>query len=70
MAFPWCQPGLSSEQVKFALGLERPTITLASVQTRIERQGKFLNIYEVYEYWRKIFQFLSHILIFHLKKFF
>ena len=68
MAFP--QPGLSSEQVKLALGLERPTIFLISVQTRFERQGKFLNFYEVYEYFRKIFLFLSHILIFHSKIFF
>ena len=68
MVFSQCEPGLSSEQVKFALGLKRPTITLTSVQTRFERQGKFLNFYEVYEYFRKIFLFLSHILIFHLKK--
>ena len=38
--------------------------------TRFERQGKFLNFYEVYEYFRKIFLFLSHVLIFHLKIFF
>ena len=61
MAFPQRQPGLSSEQVKFALGLKRPAINLTSVQTRFERQGKFLNFYEVYEYFRKIFLFLSHI---------
>ena len=41
MAFPQWQPGLSSEQVKFALCLKRPTITLTSVQTRSERQDKF-----------------------------
>ena len=29
---------------------------------------KFLNFYEVYEYFRKIFLFLNHIMIFHLKK--
>ena len=70
MAFPEFprQPDLSSEQVKFALGLKRSTITLTSVQTRFERQGNFLNFYEVYEYFRKIFLFLSHILIFQLKK--
>ena len=61
MAFPQRQPSLRSEQVKFALGLKRPTITLTSVQTRFERQGKFLNFYELYEYFRKIFLFLSHI---------
>ena len=55
MAFPQWQPGLSSEQDKFALGLKRPTITLTSVQARFERQGKFLNFYEVYGYFRKIF---------------
>ena len=70
MAFPQWQPGLSSQQVTFALGLKRPTITLTLVQTRFECQGKFLNFYEVYEYFRKISLFLSHILIFHLKKFF
>ena len=69
-AFLQWQPGLSSEQVKFSLGLKRPTITLTSVQTRFERQGKFLNFHEVYEYFRKIFHFLSHILIFHSKIFF
>ena len=61
MAFPQWQPGLSSEQVKFALGLKRPTITLTSVQTRFERQGKFLNFYEVYEHFRNIFLFSSYI---------
>ena len=45
-------------------------VTLTLVQTRFERQGKFLNFYEVYEYFRKIFRFLSHILIFHLEKIF
>ena len=70
MAFPQWQPSLSSEQVKFALGLKRPTIILTSVQTCFERQGKFLNFYEVYEYFWKIFLFLSHILIFHLKQIF
>ena len=30
----------------------------------------FINFHEVYEYFRKIFLFLSHILIFHLKIFF
>ena len=69
MAFPQWQPGLSIEHVKFALGLKRPTITLTSVQTRFERQGKFLNFYEVYEYFRKIFLFLSHI-DFSFEKFF
>ena len=64
----WPSP-LSSNHVKFALGLKRPTITLTSVQTRFERQGKFLNSYKVYEYFRKIFLFLSHILIFHWKIF-
>ena len=68
MAFPQWQPGLSSEQAKFALGLKRPTITLTSVQTRFKCQGKFLNFYEVYGYFRKIFFY--HILIFHLKTFF
>ena len=53
------QPGLSSEQVKFALCLKRPTINLTSVQTRFKRQGKFLNFYEVYEYSRKIFLFFK-----------
>ena len=67
MAFPQWQPGLSSEQVKFALGLKGPSITLTSVQTRFERQGKILNFYEAYEYFRKIFLFLSYI-NFHLKK--
>ena len=57
MAFPQRQHGLCSEQVKFALGLNRSTITLTSVQTRFERQGKFLNFYEVYEYFREIFVF-------------
>ena len=69
-AFLQWQPGLSSEQVKFALDLKRPTITSTSVQTRFERQGKFLNFYEVYEYFRNIFLISSNILIFHLKKFF
>ena len=50
--------------------LTRPAITLTSVQTRFERQGKFLNFYEVYEYFRKIFLFLGRILIFHFKIFF
>ena len=61
MAFPQWQPGLSSGQVKFALGLKRPTITLTSVQTRFERQGKFFNFYEVYEYFRNIFFFESYV---------
>ena len=52
------QPGLSSAQVKFALGLKRPTITLTLVQTPFERQGKFSNFYEVYEHFRKIILFL------------
>ena len=68
MAFLRWQPGLRNEQVKFALGLKRPTITLTSVQTRFERQGKFMNFYEFYVYFRKIFLLLGHILIFHLKK--
>ena len=68
IAFPQRQPGLPSEQVKFALGLKRLTITLTSVQTRFERQGKFLNFHEVHKYFRKIFLFLSHILIFNFKK--
>ena len=49
--------------------LTRPAITLTSVQTRFERQGKFLNFYEVYEYFRKIFLFLGRILIFKVKTF-
>ena len=61
MAFPQWQPGLSSEQVKFALGLKRPTITLTSVQTCFERQGKILNFYEAYKYFWEIFLFSSHI---------
>ena len=69
-AFLQWQPGLNSEQVKFALGLKRPTITSTSVQTRLERQGKFLNFYEVYEYFWKICLFFSYILIFHSKFFF
>ena len=46
------QPGPSSEQVKFALGLERPTTKLTSVQTRFERQGKFwifMNFMSIFE---------------------
>ena len=39
------------------------------MQTRFKRQGKFMNFYEVYEYFRKIFLFLGHI-IFHFKIFF
>ena len=70
MAFHRWQSGLCNEQVKFALGLKRPTITLTSVQNRFERQGKFLNFYKVYEYFRKIFIFLGRILIFHFKNFF
>ena len=60
MAFPRWQPGLRNEQVKFALNLKRPTITLTSVPTSFERQGKFMNSNEVYEYFRKIFLFLSY----------
>ena len=55
MAFPRWQPGLRNEQVKFTLGLKWPTITLTSMQTRFEHQGKFMNFYEIYEYFRKIF---------------
>ena len=70
MAFPQWQPGLSSEQVKFALGLKWPTITLTSVQTRFERQGKFLNFYEVYEYFRTIFLFFESYIDFSFEIFF
>ena len=70
MAFPRWQPGFRNEQVKFELGLKWPTITLTLVQTRFESQGKFLNFYKIYEYFRKIFLFFGHTLIFHFKKFF
>ena len=70
MVFPRWQPGLRNEQVKFALGLKRPRITSTSVQTRFKRRSKFLNFYEIYEYFQKIFLFLGHILIFYLNFFF
>ena len=65
IAFPQRQPGLRSEQVKFRLGLERPTITSTSVQTRFERQGKFLNFYEVFS---KDFSFFESYIDFSLQK--
>ena len=45
------------------MGRFRPKVTN-------ERQGKFLNFYEVYEYFLKIFLFFSHIDFFSIIFFF
>ena len=61
MAFPQWQPGLSSEQTKFALGLKRPTITLTSVQTRLNVKVRFWIFMMFMSIFGRFFFFFSHI---------